>query len=56
MSDELKVQAKGAFGHLSEAPTWPDGKTMKTSVCDAIEESVRRAAAIENELALAKVN
>lgn len=33
----------------------PDGLPMKTSVCDDIEESVKRAANIEQQLALGKV-
>ena len=33
----------------------PDGKIVRTSVCDEIDESVKRAAAIEQQLAQSKV-
>ena len=38
------------------APLGPDGTVLKTSVCDDIEESVKRAAKIEEELANSKVS
>lgn len=37
------------------APIGPDGNVLKTSVCFDIEESVRKAAKIEEELANSKV-
>lgn len=53
--DDLKAQM---FGGLSSfAPCiGPDGMPMKTSACNDIEESVQRAANIEQQLASAKVN
>ena len=44
------------FSRSPEAPVGPDGNPLKTSVCDEIDESVNKAAKIENELQNAKVN
>lgn len=38
------------------APLGPDGTPLRTSVCDEIEESVRKAASIEKQLQNAKVD
>lgn len=43
------------FQRSPEAPVGPDGMVLKTSVCDEIEDSVRKAADIEKQLQNAKV-
>lgn len=41
---------------VSHAPLGPDGKPMRTSVCEEIERSVDRALQIEKQLSSSKVN
>lgn len=55
MTDEEKTKANAAFCRDSPAPIGLDGKPMKTSVCDAIEESMINAAEIERQIANSKV-
>lgn len=42
-------------GDDKSPPIGPDGMTIKTSVCDEINQSVQRATDIENKLSNSKV-
>ena len=55
MTDEARNIANQIFCRQPTAPIGPDGKVLKTSVCDEIEASVRKAAEIEQQLARSKV-
>lgn len=56
MNNEVQHLDFSLTRHLpTEAAIGPDGEILKTSVCDEIEESVKKAAQIEQELANTKV-
>ena len=53
--DELISKLNLALGKCSPL-LGPEGNPMKTSVCDQIQESMKRGADIEEQLANSKVN
>lgn len=57
MTEDAKLKASLLFAHPSSIlpALGPDGNPLKTSVCDEIEESVKRAAQIEKQLQHSKV-
>ena len=54
INEELKSKINSALGMVTPL-LGPDGRPMKTSVCDQIKESVERAEEIEKQIANAKV-
>ena len=54
VEDNVSKQFRAFSNHLDPF-IGPDGKPVKTSVCDDIEESVKRAADIEKQLKDSKV-
>ena len=57
LSGDTGSKANTVFARpqLEAAAYGPDGVLLKTSVCDEIEESVKKAAEIEKQLANSKV-
>lgn len=55
MGEDLRQKAGQVFSRAPEAPIGPDGKPFRTSVCQDIDESVKKAAMIEEQLRDAKV-
>lgn len=55
LSGEAREQASNAFGRSTEPLIGNDGTVLKTSVCDEIHESVKKAQQIEQQLQNSKV-
>ena len=53
--ENLREKTQQIFARSPEVPLGPDGNPLKTSVCNEIEESVKKAAHIEVQLQNAKV-
>lgn len=55
LNDESRARAKSLFSGQPVPPVGNDGRPLKTSVCDEIQQSVDRAEKIEKHIANSKV-